>query len=312
MLETTAKHRPYHKLILDLVLIILIAVLYRKQVISLHFHEVTGLVLFGLFATHMLFNRKWIVGVTHRLTNEKLPVKTRIGWAVDALLAVSWTLTIVSGVLISKTLGLSLSVPGPWQVVHYTTAALGLALVGIHVGLHLSYLRSIFHPVLPHLGRAAKPVAAVCAAVIVIGGAYSAATTNYLRWLTMPFSASEQGAHGTHGDFAVGGAPEGQFPEGDAPESQFAQGDAVKGQQHGGVGSDFASARDGNRVRRGAGTHSAGQRAGQGNTGVLSTILSFGSIAGLFAVLTALIEQFVCCRKKHLPELPSPCSIGQL
>ena len=296
MSDTTGKRKPYHKLILDLVLIVLVALLYRKQAISLHFHEVAGLVLFGLFAIHMLFNRKWIVGVTRRLTDEKLPVKTRIGWAVDALLAVSWTLTIVSGVLMSKTLGLSLSVPGPWQVVHYTTAALGLALVGIHVGLHLSYLRGIFHPVLSHLGRAAKPVAAVCAAVIVIGGSYSVATTNYLRWLTMPFSASEQGAQGARGDFAVGGAPDGQFP----------QGDAAEGPRHGGkrgARRDFAPAGDGNGARNGA---------GQGGTGVLPTILSFGSIAGLFAVLTGIIEQLVRCRKKHLPELPSPDSIDQL
>ncbi len=296
MSDTTGKRKPYHKLILDLVLIVLVALLYRKQAISLHFHEVAGLVLFGLFAIHMLFNRKWIVGVTRRLTDEKLPVKTRIGWAVDALLAVSWTLTIVSGVLMSKTLGLSLSVPGPWQVVHYTTAALGLALVGIHVGLHLSYLRGIFHPVLSHLGRAAKPVAAVCAAVIVIGGLYSVATTNYLRWLTMPFSASEQGAQGARGDFAVGGAPDGQFP----------QGDAAEGPRHGGkrgARGDFAPAGDGNGARNGA---------GQGGAGVLPTILSFGSIAGLFAVLTGIIEQLVRCRKKHLPELPSPDSIDQL
>lgn len=311
MSETTAKRKPYHKLILDLVLIVLVALLYRKQAISLHFHEVAGLVLFGLFAIHMLFNRKWIAGVTRRLTDEKLPVKTRIGWAVDALLAVSWTLTIVSGVLMSKTLGLSLSVPGPWQVVHYTSAAFGLALVGIHVGLHLSYLRGMLHPVLSHLGRAAKPVSALCAAILVIGGSYSVATTGYLRWLTMPFSANAQGVHG---DFAARSRP-----EGDAPAGQPPQGDAPYGQRHGGKGGargDFVPAGDGNGARsgagQGAGSGTGAHSAGQGSTGALSTILSFGSIAGLFAVLTGGVEQLVRWRKKEVPALLSPDSTDPL
>ena len=58
------KNRKYGKLLLDLVLLVLLALMYQKKVISMHFHEIGGLVLMGLFFLHKALNWKWIRGVT--------------------------------------------------------------------------------------------------------------------------------------------------------------------------------------------------------------------------------------------------------
>ena len=46
----------YGKLFLDLVLLVLLALMYQKRVISMEFHETGGLVLFGLFLLHKVLN----------------------------------------------------------------------------------------------------------------------------------------------------------------------------------------------------------------------------------------------------------------
>lgn len=56
--------KKYGKLLLDLALMVLLALMYQKTVISMHFHETGGLVLMGLFFLHKALNWKWIRGVT--------------------------------------------------------------------------------------------------------------------------------------------------------------------------------------------------------------------------------------------------------
>ena len=71
------------KLGLDLVLLILMILLYQKNIISMSFHEIGGLVLFGLFIIHLLFNRKWIKSITKRLFDKSIPIKTRISYILN-------------------------------------------------------------------------------------------------------------------------------------------------------------------------------------------------------------------------------------
>lgn len=58
-----------HKFILDAVMAIILVLLYKKLVISLAFHEIAGLILFVLFAVHLIVNRKWIRTVALSLNN---------------------------------------------------------------------------------------------------------------------------------------------------------------------------------------------------------------------------------------------------
>ena len=48
--------KRFCKFALDLVLLILLALMYQKRVISMRFHELGGLALFGLFVLHKVLN----------------------------------------------------------------------------------------------------------------------------------------------------------------------------------------------------------------------------------------------------------------
>lgn len=77
------RKKLYGKLILDLVLLVLLALIYQKRAISMQFHEWGGIVLCGLFLIHKALNWKWIRGVTAGTFRRKAKVNAR--WIVDVL-----------------------------------------------------------------------------------------------------------------------------------------------------------------------------------------------------------------------------------
>ena len=143
------------KLILDLILVVAVSTLYSKNVISLAYHEVMGLILFGLFAVHLIFNRKWISAIVSRLSDSKLPGRTRFLAVLDILLTAAWWLSIVTGV---------------------------------HVGMHCAYLSGSCKSFLPKLPKA---VSGVILAAVMVFGCWSVATIGLPRWISAPFVESE-------------------------------------------------------------------------------------------------------------------------
>lgn len=80
------RKKLYGKLILDLVLLVLLALMYQKRAISMQFHEWGGIVLCGLFLIHKALNWKWIRGVTAGIFRRK--VKENARWVVDVWFAI--------------------------------------------------------------------------------------------------------------------------------------------------------------------------------------------------------------------------------
>lgn len=77
------KKKLYGKLILDLVLLVLLALMYQKWAISMQFHEWGGIALFGLFLIHKALNWKWIRSVTAGIFRRNVKLNAR--WVVDVL-----------------------------------------------------------------------------------------------------------------------------------------------------------------------------------------------------------------------------------
>lgn len=57
------------KILLDAIMLLLLALMYQKRAISMHFHEIGGLILFGLFLFHNGVNWKWIRGVSLKFSS---------------------------------------------------------------------------------------------------------------------------------------------------------------------------------------------------------------------------------------------------
>ncbi len=313
------------KLTLDAVLFVLLALMYRKQVISITFHEIGGLALIALFILHHLVNGKWIAAVTKRLFARETGALARARYCVDALLLLDFLAVGVSGILISEVL-FSFGMRGNVETLHTFTAALAIVLTGVHIGLHADY---IFGKLLRKGGlKAAKIVCAVLLAALLAFGGYSLFTTSYVSYLTTPFrtaavssgeaafggsSAPLEGQDG-QSEFPneAGGAPAGENPGSDAalPSAENSD-ETAPGSSDAALPSAGSSAETapvspddgfdgshGGGQGAGGGQHQGnGQGLGEGNGrggersvgAALLLIANYLGIAALFAAVTYLI-----------------------
>ena len=155
------------KIVLDIVMILVIASIYNKNVISLMYHEVMGLVLLMLFVIHVVFNRSFISRVTPGIFSDETTRKVKLHWILDILLIISWSAVGVTGILISKKLfSFRINALIPW---HFFSAAVSLALTGIHIGFHWNYLRNWIHRCFPGTLCIKKTMKVLIAASVLYG-----------------------------------------------------------------------------------------------------------------------------------------------
>ena len=84
-------------------------------------------------------------------------------------------------------------------MLHISIPAYGIILLGIHVGLHWTFIKSIAVKVIKVPERLQKSLGLVGLTVIIGLGGYNVATTNIIRHLYMPFIIMAGGTAGPHG-----------------------------------------------------------------------------------------------------------------
>ena len=256
------------KILLDICMLSLLVLMYQKRVISMRFHEVGGLILFALFLLHNALNRKWIKAVSARVFQRGLPLRSRVCWMIDALLFLAMAATVITGLLMAKTLPTAVQgayLVKPW---HYFAAASALILTGIHLGLHWAYLRSVLLSKLPLPRRAAKVLGSVCLALVLVFGAYSLTRNHFSAWLSGPFQVSAVTA-----------------PSHQEPSSTHTENGEHIGGKHDGAGK-------GGGQGFGNGKNAQGGTLQQPNIqNVLLTAATYVSITAVFAFLTVVLEK---------------------
>lgn len=281
------------KLIFDVILLAFLALMYRKQAISMPFHELGGLALGVLFIVHKLVNLKWIRGMCSALFRKKGGSRGLI--IVDLLLLAAMAAVLLTGLFISKTLPTALRTGVRLQVWHYFAAAVTLALTGIHLGLHWPLIRTAVWDKFPLRGRVKKTAGIVLLCALLAFGVRSFVNSSVISWFTRPFTVSMNAdGKGDRRSFTPGQIPtaaaEGETDGIEVPGE--GSGTGVPGRSFGGGYGMPRGAGPGNDGRGGRQTH------GQGGSGAGSTMLTFSSIILLFASLTALIRSLVMRRKR--------------
>lgn len=314
----TVKQKRALKLALDAIMLILLVLMYKKQVISIAFHEIGGLALFGLLFVHLLVNARWIGSATKRLFAKGTPGLVRARYLVDALLLISFLAVGVTGILISKVV-FNVHVAGNAQSLHNFTSALAVLFMGVHLGLHVDYL---FGRILRKgANRAAKLALAVVFAAMIAFGGYSLFASSFVSFLASPL----QTARFSHGTFEPSGAPALDGQSGERPSDlselpEFAGDDVLQAPQSGTdgaqapqSGSDGAQLPEGNQFGGGHGAGQGGSGGGKGQgqggfggetsaTGPLLLIAQYVSIIALFAAATYGVLKLACMRKNRPPE----------
>ncbi len=270
------KNTNWIKIGLDIVMALIVILMYNKRVISMEFHEIGGLFVCGLFVIHKLLNFKWIATVSAKLFGKDLPIKTRLGYMIDVLLLIAFSLIAISGILISKTFFHLEAAGGSWKMIHYSASAAALTLVGLHIGLNWSFIMGMFKKGIRIPASVSKPLCIALVAIIVVYGGYSVATSSFTQWISMPFSSVSSGGHV--------GAP-----------TQNGQGkiDAVKGSSPGTGGTKLAPS--------GEGRASGGQQGLQNGFSafaLVNVLATFSSIIGLFGAVTYYVEKMLKSKKR--------------
>lgn len=174
------------KIILDLIIIILLLSIYDKNIISIGFHEIVGLIVFFLVIMHIILNKKWIYKVSKNLLNYKINKKALIKYIISISLFICLISIVISGVMISKFL-FSFNIRGFWIPFHKSLCAIALILIGIHFGLNWSFLVKKIKKFTKIPDKIGKPLGVILIVIIFLTGVYSINTTNYIDWLESPF-----------------------------------------------------------------------------------------------------------------------------
>lgn len=280
----SAKRVRILKLVLDLVMLVLLVLMYRKQVICLEFHEIGGLALIGLFIVHHLVNMRWIGAVSKTLFAKSTSGMVRARYFVDVLLLAAFLAVGITGVLINKTL-FQIHIAGNAKALHYFASAIAIILMGVHLGLHADYIfGKVFQKTANRLAKVALVV--LLAATVAFGG-YSLFSTQFLSFLTAPIHAEQlsRGAFHPSGDAALDGGS-GERPSDISKLPELSRDNAAQPPQEGERG--VSGGTHGNGQGKGQGR---GQGAGEGHgtgssTSAALLIAQYVSIITLFGAVT--------------------------
>jgi hypothetical protein len=271
------------KILLDLGMVIVLVLMYKKSAISMSFHEIGGLILLGVFVIHVLINWKWVVAITKKLFHKSIPVKTKIGYILNILLLISFTLIGISGIFISKVV-FQISNEGSmiWKIIHYTASAAALIFIGIHLGLHQQFisgmLKKIFH--IPQ--KAGKIIGLTVTAIVFAFGCFSILTTDFSNWLLMPLGVQQMN----------GGPEKGEFDPGQRPDFEGERPDRKRGEDETQDASDAEESTEVENFPEGWGIPEGRQQAG-GIGNVIVTIAQYFSIIYVFATITVVANLLI-------------------
>jgi hypothetical protein len=147
--------------------------------LGIAFHEIAGLAICLFYILHKALNWPFIKETTCRLFG-KIAGRSRINYIIDVLLLAGFTLIIISGMGIAKTidftwLGFTKENFIIWRFMHTSVSMIVLMLAGVHVGMHWSWVRARFSGsgIEKKNTTGRKVIYAVLVAVIVTGAVYS-------------------------------------------------------------------------------------------------------------------------------------------
>ncbi|HEX2908873.1 MAG TPA: DUF4405 domain-containing protein [Phototrophicaceae bacterium] len=130
---------------LDLLLTATFIVELEEHFLGLALHELVGLFFGGAFILHIILHWDWIVNLT-RTFFQKLLHESRFNYVLNILLFVAAALVTVTGILISRTLGLQLGLEqelqGTMKSLHMIGSELILVIVALHVALHWKWIKA--------------------------------------------------------------------------------------------------------------------------------------------------------------------------
>lgn len=130
---------------LDVLLTIIFIVEMEEHFTGLPIHEWLGVFFAGAFLVHILLHWDWVVNLTRKFFQNWLH-ETRLNYILNALLLGALFIVTITGILMSRTLGLSITLAteleAPIHMLHLVGSELVLILVALHVAMHWKWIQT--------------------------------------------------------------------------------------------------------------------------------------------------------------------------
>lgn len=182
------------KFFLDLVMSVLLVLMYRKNILTLQFHEIGGIIVCCLFILHFAINKNWIFAITKIAFKKGTPIKTRISYILDMILLVDTVAILFTGIGINKvTVPQIAFLPGKAISLHFFFGAVFLIFACIHIGLHWNWIKNmIYKKALPKI---AVILLSVVLCFVMAAGAMNLSKSSMGRWISAPFVSAPTDEH---------------------------------------------------------------------------------------------------------------------
>ena len=144
--ERKQPNRTKINLVIDLVIFLAFLITTAPRFSGVAVHEWLSLALAAAIVAHLLLHWQWIVTTTRRLFSTAMKSQ-RLGYLLNVLLFIDFTLITLSGILISRSalpaLGISIANSGfVWRGLHSLASNAGLVLIALHIALHWQWIVS--------------------------------------------------------------------------------------------------------------------------------------------------------------------------
>ena len=176
------------KICIDIIMVLMLSVLFKKNLVSMRFHELVGAAMLLVMAVHLILNMKWIKAVTSGIVKGKARLSLQI--VLNGALFVFMTAAVITGLMISKTLPTAIGGVfwiKPW---HIFFSCMALITAGLHFGMHLRQISEKLYYKAGIKGTSKKAISAVILLLMLMAGGYCVYNTGFMRQLSMPFAGS--------------------------------------------------------------------------------------------------------------------------
>lgn len=141
---TTRKINPNKlNLFLDMGIALAFVVEMQERFTGLRNHELLGVALGLILIVHIVLHWRWVVSITRHFF-QNLWHDSRFNYVLNLALFADMALLIVTGLLISRSLGLNLGLDrqaqGSWQRLHILSSEMALIIVALHVAVHWKWI----------------------------------------------------------------------------------------------------------------------------------------------------------------------------
>jgi hypothetical protein len=133
--------------IIDSVMFGVFIVTTAPQFTGISLHEWLGLGLAGITVVHLVRNWAWIIAIVNKLLSPGT-VHNKTSIILNIVLFVLFTLVTYSGIAISEDvmpwLGITWLANADWRMLHNLFSTLTVVTMAAHIGLHWSWIVSLF------------------------------------------------------------------------------------------------------------------------------------------------------------------------